>query len=317
MPRTTAVPDLTGRLAVVTGASDGIGLELAARLAAAGAEVVLPVRDPAKGERALTRVRERAPAAVVSTRVLDLASLASVEALGRTLVREDRPVHLLVANAGVMAPATRHETQDGFELQLGTNHLGHVALVGHLLPLLRAGGARVTSTVSFGARGASLRWDDLQSSRAYKPMQAYGQSKLAQMLWALELDRRSAAGGWGITSNVAHPGLVATGLQGSGPNLGRARRSPLDRLFVRLSRARLLVQRVDTGVLPVLHAATDPSARGGAFYGPDGWGHLRGAATEQEPYRSALDADGARRVWEESERLTGVRFPADAALAAD
>lgn len=190
------VPDLTGKRAVVTGASDGIGLGIALRLAAAGAEVVMPVRNPRKGEEAAARIRERIPDANVSLRALDLSSLASVEELGKTLLDEDRPLHILVNNAGVMTPPDRRTTADGFELQFGTNHLGHFALVHHLLPLLRAGRARVTSQVSVAANRNAINWDDLNWERSYNGMRAYSQSKIAFGLFGLELDRRSKAAGW-------------------------------------------------------------------------------------------------------------------------
>jgi NAD(P)-dependent dehydrogenase (short-subunit alcohol dehydrogenase family) len=307
----TAVPDLAGRLAVVTGGSDGIGLGLAARLAAAGAEVVLPVRNAAKGAAAVARIRADVPGARVSTRALDLASLASVAELGDTLIAEGRPVDILVNNAAVMTPATRHTSDDGLELQFATNHLGHFALTARLLPLLRAaGGARVATQTSIGARQGSLAWDDLQAEHGYPPMKVYNQSKLAIMLFGLELHRRSAAGGWGITSTLAHPGLTSTNLQTSGRNMGRTKETTwMDRAFKRLSRLGLLVQTVDDGLRPVLYAATSPRAVGGAFYGPGGVGNLTGPVVEQPLYRSARSEDEARRIWEVSEELAGVRFP--------
>lgn len=314
MPRTpldTTVPDLTGKLAVVTGASDGIGLGLAARLARAGAEVVLPVRNPVKGSAALDRIRADAPGATVSTRELDLSSLESVAALGRTLTAEGRPIDILVNNAAVMTPATRHTTGDGLELQFATNHLGHFALTAHLLPLLRAGGgARVATQSSIGARQGSFAWDDLQAERGYAPMKVYNQSKLAILMFGLELQRRSAAAGWGVTSTLAHPGLTSTNLQASGRNMGRAKPTTwMDRSFKRLSRFGFLVQTVDDGLRPVLYAATGPQVRGGAFYGPRGVGHLTGRPVEQPLYRSARSEEDARRIWRVSEELTGVRFP--------
>ncbi|MFD5854704.1 SDR family oxidoreductase [Streptomyces chartreusis] len=302
------VPDLHGRLAVVTGASDGVGLGLAERLARAGAELVLPVRDAAKGAAALERIRSLAPAAKVSTRVLDLASPASVEDLTDTLRAEGRPIDLLINNAGVMAPATRHTTADGYELQFGTNHLGHVALTGRLLPLLRAGRARVTTVTSSAARGGRIDWDDLQSERRYAPVRAYNQSKLANLLFALELDRRSAAGGWGIVSNAAHPGTTLTNLYASGPNLGRSRPAPHERIMRRLARWGVLVHAVEAGVLPVLYAATSPHAEGGRLYGPDGIGQFTGGPTELAVYRSARGEADAARLWRVSEDLTGVEF---------
>ncbi|MGS2641863.1 SDR family oxidoreductase [Streptosporangium sp. G12] len=303
-----SVPDLTGKLAVVTGASDGVGLGLAVRLARAGAELVLPVRNPVKGEAAVARVRAAAPGATVSLRELDLASLDSVAAFAKRLNAEDRPVDILINNAGVMSPATRHTTADGLELQFGTNHIGHVALVGGILPLLRAGRARVTTMSSSAARTAKIDWDDLQSERKYSPIRSYGLSKLANLLFGLELDRRSRAGGWGVVSNVAHPGTTLTNLYASGPNLGRKRPSPLEAIMTRLSRVGLFVQTVDKGALPALYAATDPRARGGRLYGPDGFGQFTGGPTELAVYRPARDEAAATRLWDVSERLARVEF---------
>ncbi|MEU4471972.1 SDR family oxidoreductase [Micromonospora sp. NPDC023888] len=303
------VPDLTGKLAVVTGGSDGLGLGLATRLARAGAEVVLPVRNPAKGAAALETVRAAAPGAVVSTRELDLASLDSVAALADTLLGEGRPIHIMINNAGVMTPPTRHATAEGFELQLGTNHLGHFALNGRLLPLLRAGRARVTTMSSSAARSGRLDWDDLQSTRRYAAIRAYNTSKLATLHFGLELDRRSRAGGWGIVSNVAHPGTTMTNLYASGPNLGRNRPSAHHAVLSRLARWGILVHSVDAGLLPALYAATSPQARGGRFYGPDGLGQFTGKPTELAVYRSARSTEDAARLWTVSERLVGVEYP--------
>ncbi|MEV1316064.1 SDR family oxidoreductase [Micromonospora arborensis] len=303
------VPDLTGKLAVVTGGSDGLGLGLAKRLARAGAEVVLPVRNPAKGAAALEAVRAAAPGAVVSTRELDLASLDSVAALADTLLGEGRPIHLLINNAGVMTPPTRNATAEGFELQFGTNHLGHFALNGRLLPLLRAGRARVTTMSSSAARSGRFDWDDLQSTRRYAAIRAYNASKLATLHFGLELDRRSRAGGWGIVSNVAHPGTTMTNLYASGPNLGRSRPSPHHSVLSRLARWGILVHSVDAGLLPALYAATSPQAQGGRFYGPDGLGQFTGKPTELAVYRSARSTADAARLWTVSEQLVGVRFP--------
>lgn len=190
------VPDLTGRRAVVTGASDGIGLALAGRLAAAGAEVVLPVRNPRKGASAVTTIRRTTPDAEVTLRELDLSSLASVATLGETLRGEGRPVHLLINNAGVMTPPDRQTTADGFELQLGTNHLGHFALVAHLLPLLSAGRARVTSQVSIAASRGAINWDDVNWARSYDGMKAYRQSKIASgsSVWSWTAAARRTGG---------------------------------------------------------------------------------------------------------------------------
>ncbi|MGW2091394.1 SDR family oxidoreductase [Promicromonospora sukumoe] len=313
------VPDLSGRLALVTGASGGIGLGLAERLARAGAELVLPVRSAARGAAAVERIRAAVPGAVVGTRPLDLASLESVAGLADGLLADGRPIDLLVANAGVMAPPARHTTADGFELQLGTNHLGHMALVGRLLPLLRSGGpggagsgtagARVTTMSSAAARFGTIDWADLNSERGYSPVRAYNVAKLAQLMFALELDRRSRANGWGIVSNAAHPGTTYSGLYSAGPGLGAAEPPRMDAVMRRFLALGVFVQPVEMGVLPALQAVTDPAAGGGTFYGPDGVGHFTGSSAPQRVYRSATDEAAAARLWDVSEDLTGVRFP--------
>jgi len=315
MPRNTpslTVPDLTGTYVIVTGASDGIGLGLAGRLAAAGAEVVLPVRNPTKGAAALERLRTATPGATVSTRELDLSSLASIASFGARLQAEGRPIDLLINNAGVMTPPTRQTTQDGLEVQFGTNYLGHFALVAHLLPLLRAGKARVTSQASFGASRGAFNWDDVQWEKTYSPMRAYNQSKLALMIFALDLDRRSTTGGWGITSTVAHPGIVATNLLAAHPEMGRDADTVMVRMIRLLSRGGLLAQTVEGGLLPALYAATSPHAQGGRFYGPSGFAHLAGAPAEQTLYKAATSAADATRLWDLSEQLAGVRISAGA-----
>jgi NAD(P)-dependent dehydrogenase (short-subunit alcohol dehydrogenase family) len=242
---------------------------------------------------------------------LDLASLESVRVLGEKLLADGRPVDILVNNAAVMTPPERHETQDGFELQFGTNFLGHFALTALIFPLLREASARVTTLSALAARSASFQWDDLQYQGKYEAMKVYGQSKLAQMLFALELDRRSRAAGWGIVSNTAHPGLTLTNLQTSGWNMGRDKPGARTVVFRQASRAfPFLVQQPGTGALPALYAATSPDAQGGAFYGPDGFAHLTGGPAEQKLYRTAEDRDSASRVWAEAERLARVSFPA-------
>ncbi|WBB55653.1 SDR family oxidoreductase [Verrucosispora sp. WMMD573] len=306
--KSVTVPKLTGKLIVVTGGSDGLGLGLARRLAQAGAEVVLPVRNPDKGAAAAAEVRAAVPGASISTRNLDLASLGSIRAFSDMMRDEGRPVHILVNNAGVMTPPTRHATADGLELQLGTNHIGHVALTAGLLPLLRAGQARVTTMSSSAARYAKLDWNDLQSERRYSPVRAYNRSKLATLHFGLELDRRSRAAGWGVTSNVAHPGTTMTNLYAAGPNLGRSRPSAHEAMMRRLLRWGLFVQTVEAGLLPALYAATSPDAQGGRFYGPDGFGQFTGGPTELAIYRSASDTADAARLWTVSQELAGVEF---------
>jgi len=303
------VPDLTGKFVIVTGASDGIGLGLAGRLAAVGADVVMPVRNPTKGAAALDRIRAATPEANVSTRELDLSSLASVATFSECLNDEGRPIDLLINNAGVMTPPTRQATQDELELQFGTNYLGHFALVAHLLPLLRAGKARVTSQVSFGAAQGAFNWDDLQWATKYVPMRAYNQSKLALMIFGLDLDHHSKAGGWGLTSNVAHPGITATNLLAAHPEMGRDGDTFMVRMIRRLSRGGVLAQTVEEGLLPALYAAASPRAKGGLFYGPSGIAHLAGAPAVQKIYKPATSEADAIRLWGISEQLAGVRFP--------
>lgn len=311
MPRSRpdiTVPDLHGKRAVVTGASDGMGVHIAGRLAAAGAEVVLPVRNPVKGAAAVAAIRRTTPDADVSLRVLDLSSLDSVAALGATLREEGLPIHVLINNAGVMTPPDRRTTADGFELQFGSNHLGHFALVGHLLPLLRAGRARVTSQISVAANQNAVHWDDLNWERSYHGQRAYSSSKIAFGLFGLELDRRSRAGDWGITSNLSHPGVAPTNLLAARPEVGRARDTMSVRLIRALSARGILLGTVESAGLPALHAATAPDAAGGLLYGPSGPGHLGGPPAEQALYSRLRSAEDGRRIWEVSQELTSVEF---------
>ncbi|BCY09514.1 SDR family oxidoreductase [Actinoplanes sp. L3-i22] len=280
--------DLTGRLAVVTGASDGIGRELATHLAHAGADLVLPVRNPAKGEAAAALIRRANPTAKIRLERLDLADLASVTAFADALLGEGRPLDLLVNNAGVMLPPQRQVTVDGFELQFGTNVLGHAALTLRLLPLLRAAHGRVTTLTSAAAKHARIDWDDLSAERKYRGTRAYGRSKLLNLLFALELDRREAA----VSSNAAHPGTTLT-------NLYRTTPGPLRAITGRFA------QSPARGVLPPLMAATAPDA-GGRLYGPDGFGEFTGGPTELAVYRSARRPGDGERLWRVLHQLTGI-----------
>lgn len=300
------LPSLHGRRAVLTGASDGMGLIIAERLAAAGAELVLPVRNRDKGERAVRFIRSRVADARVELADLDLSSLASVAALGETLRAGGRPVHLLVNNAGVMTPPAQTITADGFELQFGTNHLGHVALVAHLLPLLRAGRARVVSQLSIAARSGSIAWDDITAERRYDGQRMYTASKIALGLFALELDRRSRAEGWGLSSVVSHPGVAPTSLLAARPEIGRSSDTPAVRLIRRLAARGILVGTVRSAAQPALLAATTPEPRSDALYGPRGPLHLGGAPAAHALYRPLRDVAQARRVWDTSLDLAGV-----------
>jgi NAD(P)-dependent dehydrogenase (short-subunit alcohol dehydrogenase family) len=313
MPRTPigiTVPDLTGVRAVLTGGSDGIGLQIATRLARAGAELILPVRNPEKGALAVELIRDNAPDANVTLEALDLSSLASVAAFGETMRGQGAPIHLLINNAGVMTPPARQTTADGFELQFGTNHLGHVALVAALLPLLRAGQARVTSQLSIVASRGAIHWDDLNWEESYDGMAAYRQSKIALGLFGLELDRRSRAQGWGITSNLAHPGVAPTSLLAARPEMGRAADTQGVRVIRWLAGHGILVGTPETAALPALLAGTSPESQAGKFYGPKGAGHAGGAPAEQKLYSTLRSEAEARRVWDVSLEMTGAEFPA-------
>lgn len=302
--------DLTGRRVVVTGASSGVGLGLAQRLAATGATLVLPVRNEAKGAAALAAICRQVPAADVSLRSLDLSSLASIAELGDELRAEGHPIHVLVNNAGVMSPPERQTTEDGFELQFGTNHLGHFALVGELLPLLQAGSGRVVSQLSIAAARGGINWVDPNWERSYKDGGAYRQSKIAQGLFGLELGRRSAAAGWGITSVLSHPGVVPTSLLAARPEVGRDEDAPQLRVIRGLSRRGILLGTVDTALQPALYAATSPDAADGGFYGPGGLGHLGGPPVAQKLYSPLRSEEDARRLWTLSENLTNVHLAA-------
>lgn len=302
------VPDLSGRRAVLTGGSDGIGLVIARRLAAAGADLVLPVRNRGKGEAAVSQIRARVPGATVTLHSLDLASLESVGAFSGALVEEGRPIDFLINNAGVMTPPARRTTLDGHELQFGTNHLGHFALVAQLMPLLRAGRARVTSQVSIAANRNAINWDDPQWERAYAPMRAYSHSKIAFGLFGLELDRRSSARGWGITSNISHPGVAPTNLLAAQPGIGRLQEAREIRMIRRLS-AMGIAGTPETAALPALFAATSSEAAGGRLYGPRRFGHISGPPAEQKPFSRLRSIEDAQRIWQLSEQLTGASFP--------
>ncbi|ORW30484.1 short-chain dehydrogenase [Mycobacterium paraense] len=308
---TLDVPDLSGRFAVVTGANSGLGLGLAKRLAAGGADVVLAIRCRTKGEAAIAEIRRDAPAAKLAIRHLDLSSLKSVAAFAEELAAEGRPVDILINNAGVMTPPQRQETRDGFELQFGTNHLGHFALTGHLLPLLRgAGDARVVTVGSIAATQRGLDFTDPNAQHGYKPMRSYGMAKLAQLMFAIELDRRSRRGGWGVTSNAAHPGLSKTNLL-SGASYGRDKptlQARLTRLTWRL--VPFMWLDVDEGIKPSLYAAVSPGAEGGRYYGPRGFYETAGGGVTFAAVPSLARSQGdMERLWQLSEQLTGVRYP--------
>ncbi|MEP6842503.1 MAG: SDR family oxidoreductase [Pseudolysinimonas sp.] len=296
------VPDLTGKLAIVTGANSGLGFGLTGRLAAAGAEVVMAVRNLEKGESARNELLAAQPEARLRLERIDLASLESVAAFAAGRVADGRPVDILLNNAGVMMPPKRETTLDGFELQFESNYLGHYALTARLLPLLRAAAApRVTSLSSVMAHLGRYRWNDLQSEH-YSPARSYGLSKLAMLSFARELQRRSDAHGWGLLSDAAHPGFTRTHLQSSGPRRGKTPLPP------REYRRTPFSQLIETGILPALYAATSPDAAPGHYYGPDGFLGLTGGSHRAREPRAARNAADAVRLFDESARLAGVAF---------
>ena len=302
------IPDLSGRVALVTGANSGIGLVAAEELAAHGASVLLACRDPRRGEEGLGAVRARRPGdAAVELIALDLADLASVRAAATEVAARPEPLDLLVNNAGVMAPP-RRETADGFELQLGTNHLGHFALTGLVAEKLTAAPAPRVVTVTSGAhRIGGIDFDDLQRTRHYMRWTAYGQSKLANLLFALELQRRAVAADLELRSMAAPPGYASTNLQHAGPQLDAGLFSKLTAPAWSLSNV-LFGQSAEDGALPTLYAATEPDLPGGSLIGPGGFASMRGAPAFESPSGAALDEDIAARLWEVSEELTGVEF---------
>lgn len=295
------LPRQDGRSAVVTG-TGGLGLEVARALACVGTDVVIAGRDARKGAVALSRIISDVPAASVRFEPLDLASLASVTQFTERMRARQQRLDLLVNNAGVMVPPERRETADGFELQFGTNHLGHFALTGQLLPLLRASEhARVVSVSSVAARAGSTDWDDWNARMDYAPMPVYARSKIACLMFALELERRSAAAGWPISSMAAHPGVARTELLHNGPGRGSAHsiaRTLLPFLF----------QPAAQGALPLLFAATASDAQAGGYYGPDRWGETRGHPAPAKVPSQALDQHAAEQLWTLSQDATGVRF---------
>jgi NAD(P)-dependent dehydrogenase (short-subunit alcohol dehydrogenase family) len=298
------IPDQHGRRAVVTGSNSGLGLITARELARAGASVVMACRNTQKGDAAAGQIRAAVPDADVAVSALDLGSLDSVRAFAERFHAEHDGLDLLINNAGVMA-APRSTTVDGYEMQFATNHLGHFALTGLLTGAIEGRkDGRVVTLSSTAHKIGKIRFDDLHGEKRYNRWLAYGQTKLANLMFALELERRLRAAGSTLISVAAHPGYAATNLQSAGPPL-------LDRLVMTVSN-QLIAQSAEMGALPTLYAATAP-VEGGAFIGPDGIGEQRGYPARVSPTRAARDEDAARRLWEISEELTGVRFALGAA----
>ncbi len=297
------IPDLAGRTALVTGANSGLGFETAKALAEHGASVVMACRDKDRCATAASQIRTLVPGATIESAVLDLADLDSVRAFAEEFVSRHDSLGILVNNAGVMAPPDRLETKQGFELQLGTNHLGHFALTGLLLPLLmETPASRIVTVSSFAHEPGRIAFDDLQCERGYTPYGAYSQSKLANILFMLELDRRLRATGATTLSVGAHPGFASTNLQAAGPFTGRA---PLRSRMV-LAGVRLIGQSPERGAQSQLFAATADEVVGGGYYGPKhrGWGHVADSSMAPQ----ARDEAVAAKLWAVSEQLTGVAY---------
>lgn len=295
------VPPQRDRTAVVTG-TGGLGFQAALILASAGAKVIIAGRNPTKGLQAVEQINSSVQNADIAFETMDLADLNSVTAFAEHLRRTHTRLDLLINNAAVMNPPKRFVTTDGFELQLGTNYLGHFALTAQLLPLLLKGNVpRVVTLSSIAARAGAIDFDDLQSQREYHPMRAYAQSKLACLMFAFELQRRSEAAGWGIRSTAAHPGISRTELLPNGS--GKWSSAGLARRFLWF-----LFQPAAQGALPTLFAATSAQALGGGYYGPAKLGETRGYPARAKLPAQALDRTTALKLWMASETLTGVDF---------
>lgn len=299
------MPSLEGQVWVVTGANSGLGLETVKALAAKGAQVVMACRDPGRAEAAADEVRGVAPGAKLELESLDLASLESIEKFATRLAKTHPVVDGLVNNAGIMA-IPRRTTADGFEMQLGTNHLGHYALSMRALPLLEAAKApRLINVASTAHKFGTMNFDDLMGEKSYAPWAAYGQSKLANLLFTYELHRKLSAAGRKTIAAAAHPGYAATNLQTVGAKMTGSKFSAW---FMNAGNS-LMAQSADMGALPTLYAATVSEVKGGEYFGPDGFMEMKGYPRRCDSNAKSKDTAAAQRLWEVSEKLTGVRFP--------
>jgi NAD(P)-dependent dehydrogenase (short-subunit alcohol dehydrogenase family) len=296
------IPQRNNGLAVVTGSTEGIGYEDALALSAAGWKVIIMGRNARKGADAMAKILQINPNAKVSFEKIDLADLFSIKSFASKMIARGEAIDLLINNAGVMTPPKRLETADGFELQFGTNHIGHFALTAQLLPLLRkAQDARVVTVSSVAYRGGKINFDDLQSKYSYVPGKAYSQAKIANLMFALELQRQSEKHGWGITSIASHPGVSRTNLLITGA--GRWSVAGMVRTFLPF-----LFQPASQGALPTLYAATAPEAKGGVYYGPDKMSETPGFPTIAKIPAQAEDKAVAQKLWEVSQNLAQVWF---------
>ncbi|HEX9026200.1 MAG TPA: oxidoreductase [Clostridium sp.] len=300
--RASDIPTQKGRSVIITG-TGGLGYETALELSRAGAEVIMAGRNRKKGEESINKIRRSVLSANIRFEELDLADLISIKKFTERMKDQRKSLDLLINNAGVMTPPQRKITKDGFELQFGTNFLGHFALTAGLLPLLKKGkNPRVVNVSSLAHLAGIIDFENLQSERSYKPMVAYSQSKLANLMFSFELERRSENFGWGIKSIAVHPGISRTELI---PN-GAGKNSPMG--ILRRAMGPIMFQAASQGALPSLYAATSPNAEGGAYYGPSKFNEMRGLPKLAKPAPQSRDEKVAERLWDVSKNLTDVDF---------
>lgn len=303
------IPDMSGKRVLVTGGASGIGYEAVRALAQHGAHVVLVDRNEQAGLAAIETIRALHPAASIEFRALDLSSQQAIKHFAEQLCAEGKPLDVLINNAGIQPLSSRRSTVDGFELTFGIGHLGHFSLTALLLPLLLAAPAPRVVTVSSMVHGqGTFDWQDLQIEKDYSAQRPYNQTKLANLLFAQELQRRADAAGVKLQSMAVHPGVSRTSIGANRKSLGSYGLMDHVTTLVLLAVMPLLGQSAQGGALPTLFAATSPDAKGGEFYGPSGFGEMKGPPKRAVVKRAGLDQDAARRLWDVSEQLTGIRF---------
>ncbi|WP_042722123.1 SDR family oxidoreductase [Flavobacterium sp. B17] len=296
------IPHRNNSLAVITGSTEGIGYEDALALSSAGWDVIIMGRNHQKGTESIAKIKQINPMAKVNFEKIDLADLSSIKSFASKMISKGQAIDLLINNAGVMTPPKRLETSDGFELQFGTNHIGHFALTAQLLPLLRkSSDARVVTVSSVANRAGAINFDNIQSKSSYNPMKSYSQAKLANLMFALELQRQSEKHGWGIKSMASHPGVSRTNLLITGA--GRWSGPGIARTFLPF-----LFQPPAQGALPTLYAATSPDAIGGLYYGPNKMSETRGFPAIAKIPVQAEDENVSLKLWELSQELAKVKF---------
>lgn len=308
MKRDISIPDLAGCLAIVTGATSGLGLAITKRLAFAGAEVIMAIRNYEKGIQVINEIRKNHPKAKLGIQIVDMSLLQSVKEFAERLINLERPVNYLINNAGLMTGPERFTTSEGFELHFAANYLGHFALTARLFPLLSVSGtSRVTMMSSSTSRFGTINFEDLQYQKKYSSSKAYAQSKLAILMFAIELNNRGKKYGSGIISNAAHPGATLTNILNSNtaPCKGIVKQSIFQTIGMKIPG---IWQAAEQGCLPALFAATSPDAVGGAYYGPDGIFELNGFPQLAKIPVNATNEGNLKNLWKISEQLAGVQF---------